>query len=281
MNRKSSYLYTLPLAVFFAFSTHSVLAAPDKDNNPPGPKGGQGTNWENPAGPKGGPGAGPNGDKDNNPPGPQGGQGTNWEKNDLKDKADRNNDGVVDDFEKQQAKEVWMKNHQGGQEGQGNQPTEEQKAVWKKALQEKIAQNAANDGEKVNPPGPTGGPGAGPKWDKDNNPPGMAGGPGTNWENKPGPQGGPGMGQDRRGPKMDRDNNPPGPKGGQGTNWENKPGPQGGPGVGPNRPGGQGGPQGGNGPQGGHKGGPQGGGQHGGGQGGPQGGNGPHGGGKK
>ncbi len=32
----------------------------DKDNNPPGPKGGPGTNWENPPGPKGGPGASPN-----------------------------------------------------------------------------------------------------------------------------------------------------------------------------------------------------------------------------
>jgi outer membrane murein-binding lipoprotein Lpp len=31
----------------------------DKDNNPPGPKGGPGTNWENPPGPKGGPGASP------------------------------------------------------------------------------------------------------------------------------------------------------------------------------------------------------------------------------
>jgi hypothetical protein len=31
-----------------------------KDNNPPGPKGGPGTNWKNPPGPKGGPGASPN-----------------------------------------------------------------------------------------------------------------------------------------------------------------------------------------------------------------------------
>jgi len=31
----------------------------DADNNPPGPKGGAGTNWENKPGPKGGPGAGP------------------------------------------------------------------------------------------------------------------------------------------------------------------------------------------------------------------------------
>ena len=32
----------------------------DIDNNPPGPAGGRGTNWENPPGPKGGPGASPN-----------------------------------------------------------------------------------------------------------------------------------------------------------------------------------------------------------------------------
>ena len=29
----------------------------DRDGNPPGPRGGPGTNWENPPGPKGGPGA--------------------------------------------------------------------------------------------------------------------------------------------------------------------------------------------------------------------------------
>ena len=32
----------------------------DRDNNPPGPAGGAGTNWENPPGPKGGPGTGRN-----------------------------------------------------------------------------------------------------------------------------------------------------------------------------------------------------------------------------
>ncbi|MFQ5625371.1 MAG: hypothetical protein ACE5FM_01790, partial [Methyloligellaceae bacterium] len=36
-----------------------ALAAPDRDNNPPGPRGGPGTNWENPPGPRGGPGASP------------------------------------------------------------------------------------------------------------------------------------------------------------------------------------------------------------------------------
>jgi hypothetical protein len=94
----------------------------DRDGNPPGPRGGPGTNWENPPGWRGGPGASPdrrywrhgaqrhrfdriaNGyyfspaygywhpaygfwnqaarcwrDRDDNPPGPRGGRGTNWE----------------------------------------------------------------------------------------------------------------------------------------------------------------------------------------------------------
>jgi len=36
-----------------------IKPALDKDNNPPGPKGGAGTNWENKPGPQGGPGASP------------------------------------------------------------------------------------------------------------------------------------------------------------------------------------------------------------------------------
>jgi hypothetical protein len=42
-----------------AIGTASTGFAKDKDNNPPGPAGGPGTNWENPPGPAGGPGAGP------------------------------------------------------------------------------------------------------------------------------------------------------------------------------------------------------------------------------
>ncbi len=57
----------------------------DNDNNPPGRRGGPGTNWENPPGRRGGPGAsadrryGRRWDRDNNPPGRRGGPGTNWE----------------------------------------------------------------------------------------------------------------------------------------------------------------------------------------------------------
>jgi hypothetical protein len=46
-----------------AIAAGLVAAAPavaqDRDNNPPGPRGGPGTNWENPPGPRGGPGASP------------------------------------------------------------------------------------------------------------------------------------------------------------------------------------------------------------------------------
>jgi hypothetical protein len=104
------------------FSGAASAAHRDRDNNPPGPAGGRGTNWENPPGWRGGPGASPdyrywrhgtsrykftvvNGgyyynarygywhpryglwnqarrcwmDIDDNPPGPAGGRGTNWE----------------------------------------------------------------------------------------------------------------------------------------------------------------------------------------------------------
>jgi hypothetical protein len=37
-----------------------AAAAYDWDDNPPGPAGGPGTNWENRPGPQGGPGASPN-----------------------------------------------------------------------------------------------------------------------------------------------------------------------------------------------------------------------------
>ncbi|GBF57033.1 hypothetical protein PbB2_00691 [Candidatus Phycosocius bacilliformis] len=115
-------------AKFAAAATCVMLAitcapvfAKDRDNNPPGPAGGRGTNWENLPGPRGGPGASPDRlyryrgaayvfkpyhqgyyfnarfgywhprfgfwnqvakcwfDNDNNPPGPAGGPGTNWE----------------------------------------------------------------------------------------------------------------------------------------------------------------------------------------------------------
>jgi len=70
------------LAAALLLSPFGEAFAHDRDNNPPGPRGGAGTNWENPPGPRGGPGASPDRrrkDRDNNPPGPVGGPGTNWE----------------------------------------------------------------------------------------------------------------------------------------------------------------------------------------------------------
>ena len=99
------------LKITAAVALAAILAASAADarpffhhNNPPGPRGGPGTNWRNPPGPRGGPGAGPfyrgwhyrvwggrnwywNAglgcwllpDHDDNPPGPAGGPGTNWE----------------------------------------------------------------------------------------------------------------------------------------------------------------------------------------------------------
>ena len=101
-------------AVLTAALAFPAMAA-DVDNNPPGPAGGAGSNWENRPGPQGGPGASPDRqrtqltpeqreklkamtpeqrkkfmeskrqrrpdmmDRDGNPPGPAGGAGTNWE----------------------------------------------------------------------------------------------------------------------------------------------------------------------------------------------------------
>ncbi|MBT9569203.1 MAG: hypothetical protein IV085_13005 [Thiobacillus sp.] len=83
---RSTTLATLILAASFSLPAFAI----DRDNNPPGPRGGPGTNWENPPGPRGGPGMSPDRhhfckhhprqcDRDGNPPGPHGGPGTNWE----------------------------------------------------------------------------------------------------------------------------------------------------------------------------------------------------------
>ena len=120
---RKSWLMTAILAVLVAAGiTDAAAARRDRDNNPPGPRGGAGTNWENPPGWRGGPGASPDYrywhhhgqrirfdrasagyyyspaygywhptygfwnqlarcwlDADDNPPGSRGGRGTNWE----------------------------------------------------------------------------------------------------------------------------------------------------------------------------------------------------------
>jgi len=86
-----AFTSTILTTGFLLATATYALSAPDLDNNPPGPRGGPGTNWENPPGPRGGPGASPDAkpwrpwvwrklfDNDDNPPGPRGGRGTNWE----------------------------------------------------------------------------------------------------------------------------------------------------------------------------------------------------------
>lgn len=46
-------------AISLVFASSLGACAHDRDDNPPGPIGGPGTNWENPPGPVGGPGASP------------------------------------------------------------------------------------------------------------------------------------------------------------------------------------------------------------------------------
>lgn len=119
---RTGWLLVIALAAGTASQAVAADRPWDRDGNPPGPRGGQGTNWENPPGWRGGPGASPdrrywrhagqrhrfdrvaNGyyfnpaygywhpargfwnqaarcwaDRDDNPPGPRGGRGTNWE----------------------------------------------------------------------------------------------------------------------------------------------------------------------------------------------------------
>ncbi len=216
-------------AVTFAVQASSLAA--DKDNNPPGPAGGAGSNWENRPGPQGGPGSSPDrrpiyrnhGDNDNNPPGPAGGQGTNWEKNDRprgweqgkkegwdgqklppgqyrkndhpKPNIDFNHDGTVDANEKAQAYEKYIAPNREKREHRQEMKEEwkENKAEWKEKKEEWKTKKEAWKENKA-------------EWkeehprlhrDRDNNPPGPAGGKGTNWENPRGPKGGPGASPNR------------------------------------------------------------------------------------
>src|SRR5215475_13917208 len=67
-------LYTFAAASALSLLLGSSSFAYDWDNNPPGPWGGPGTNWENPPGAHGGPGASSNQWwRRGNPPGPVGG----------------------------------------------------------------------------------------------------------------------------------------------------------------------------------------------------------------
>jgi len=52
-------MYLRLIAVGLAATALTACATYDNDDNPPGPVGGWGTNWENPPGPAGGPGTSP------------------------------------------------------------------------------------------------------------------------------------------------------------------------------------------------------------------------------
>ena len=135
---------------------------PDKDDNPPGPRGGRGTNWENPPGPQGGIGASPNMPHVGNPPGPAGGPGTGnnnlqekaivdqrWEKN-----ADTNKDGVVDKVEMNQWKTRRQNpgnNQQGsqGEQGTGSNENIQEKAVVDQEWEKKADTNKDGVVDKV------------------------------------------------------------------------------------------------------------------------------------
>ena len=212
-SRHAGFLLGFFVVLALVLFASGVVTAADKDNNPPGPKGGAGTNWENPPGPAGGPGASPDVRKPK--PGAKAPPPAN-----------------------RPPKKVFCERHPNDPRCKGVPPPAHvglpPKAVvvkpppppkrsrfCKKNPWHKKCQPGYHHG---NPPGPAGGPGAG------YNPPGPAGGPGAGY-NPPGPAGGPGAGPRYK----DRDNNPPGKRGGPGTNWENPPGPKGGPGVSPNR----------------------------------------------
>ncbi len=83
------------LAILITSVPSSAYA--ERDNNPPGPVGGPGANWENPRGPYGGPGASP--DRHHK-------HAKHWlEKHpEVKAKIDTNGDGVLDKNEKTAAR---------------------------------------------------------------------------------------------------------------------------------------------------------------------------------
>ncbi len=167
-----------------------VLASPalaaDKDNNPPGSAGGKGTNWENPPGPEGGRGASPDkkhyglkkkADRNNDGVVDQAEQEmADKIKARRKDKADTNDDGVVDEAEKAQAKAI---------RAEKKEPVKEKADINGDGTVDKTERREAKQAFLE-------------KHDRDNNPPGPKGGKGTNWENPPGPQGGAGASPDRR-----------------------------------------------------------------------------------
>ena len=174
------------LVSFLCLLGFDSIRAADRDNNPPGPAGGPGTNWENPPGPKGGPGTSPD---------HPGMTFNEWLKAHPEEKAkiDLDKNGVIDSYEKKVARRDWRKAHD---------PNLMYNRWLDRYPEERAKMDLNQDGridsmEKKK---------AYETWwknhyvgvDRDNNPPGAAGGLGTDWENPPGPRGGPGASPDRR-----------------------------------------------------------------------------------
>jgi len=158
------------VAVLFLFTCAYAKQPGDRDNNPPGPKGGAGTNWENPPGPKGGKGASP----DVRGPGRKAEVDRPWER-----AADKNADGVVGPAEAKQ----WKEGHSEKKD------KSEVNTGWERradANKDGVVDAVEIDQWKQGAAG------------RDNNPPGPKGGAGTNWENPPGPKGGKGASPKRR-----------------------------------------------------------------------------------
>lgn len=114
---------------------------PNKRDNSPGPAGGEGTDWQR-------------------PPGWDEGKKTGWDGSDtppgfenFKKRADTNQDGVIDDTEREQAQEKMKERFQEkADQNQDGLVDEQEKAKAKKVMKEKFGGN---------PPGPKGGPGSG------------------------------------------------------------------------------------------------------------------------
>lgn len=195
----------------------------DLDNNPPGMRGGRGTNWENRPGPQDG--AGPdfrskqeNAKRLERFDTDQNGRLNQEEKyaareqrqkkrSELRERFDLNQDGQLDQQEKQQARTQWLEKHpemrerlDANEDGQINR--EDRQAARQQWLEEhpelKERIDANHDGEIDQAERQN----ARQQWQQhrdrgDNNPLGKRGGRGTHWENRPGPQGGPGTSPNR------------------------------------------------------------------------------------
>lgn len=117
-----------------------VYATRDRDDNPPGPVGGPGTNWENPPGPAGGPGASPDRRL----------YAQTWDDwfaryPAYRDRVDLNHDGLIDRREAQYARRTWpYLNPPPDRDDNPPGPAGGPGTNWE------------------NPPGPRGGPGASP-----------------------------------------------------------------------------------------------------------------------